>query len=657
VLARFLIALSLLAAADLTLDNGIRISPQTSDGQSFNLVIGYQSGIRNEANSLTGMAAIVSRFLQSTASARSLALAAYGAGGTVEFLDEPDRTAVRVSVPPWAAPMVLSSAASFLTDTPDKNRDLVERARATALAEASDGPSDFRLKVEDEIRIGLLGSHPYTHPAGGWKADLEQVTTDDITRFFNENYGTDRAFLLTTSAITDDIRRNLSSVVMRKSRKPVQPAGRVMDAERTLHFGSDGPAGAVIFASPAPGVFYRGWYVTLVLDRIVHRTFRQKTSTALPLTVDPYYWRVEVPVASGQLADTVEENLVQDIDRFQFARVKPEDLEAARQDVTNYLESPYVREWFASENLESRRQEGLQWVRSLTADDVRSGARDAIVANRVVASWSPKPKQNSVQVESLSAVAASNAPTQPVNLAPLKPVSVGPFPPHSHPAKTYSTPERLGSGVWLASSSIFGIFLAGTDNSGLPDGIQRFGPNGALWVSNSVPDAKAVQSFQKYRADRILVLVPAGSLDSARAAWNNFKSNERDATVVTPQGNVANIDIPALVVLKSILDRKLIEAGWWNNASIHIDATVGATLEIDAPAPFRAQIMEWIKNIAAAPLADADFVWAREAATHHLHDVLPDVQIMLWQHVHDYMLEDLETITPAHVQDVAKLYF
>ena len=56
-------------------------------------------------------------------------------------------------------------------------------------------------------------------------------------------------------------------------------------------------------------------------------------------------------------------------------------------------------------------------------------------------------------------------------------------------------------------------------------------------------------------------------------------------------------------------------------------------------------------------MPDADFNWAREAAINHINDVLPDVQILLWQRVHDYILPDLETITPSHVQDVAKLYF
>jgi predicted Zn-dependent peptidase len=619
-------------------------------------VLGYRAGIRNETDSFSGMAAIVSHYLQSTPAARSLALAAYGSGGSVEFLDEPDRTALRIRVPSWAAPMVVNAAAAFFAATPDKDRNVVDRARASVLANASEQATEFRAKVEAEIRIDLLGSHPYTHPPTGWKSDVEQVSTDDVIRFFTENYGTDRAFVVVSSSLPDDLRAALSSVKGRKSRPLPEFTRRLLNAERTIHFEPEGTTGAAIFAAPIPGVYYREWYATLLLDRIVRRTFREKPMTALTLTVDPYYWRVEIPVTLGQQADSVEETLLQNINRLQFSRVKPEDLEAARQDAAAFLNSSYVREWFASEGLNERLAEGLQWIQSLTADDIRAAVRDLIAANRLVASWAPKPKQNTVPVESLSSTpAVTNVPS--ANITPLPPVAVAPFPPHPPAAKQNSTPERLPSGVWLATSTIYAVFLSGAEASGLPDNALRLGPNGALWQFPANPDDATIRKFQKYKADRILVLTPPDAADQARKLWSSFKSNEGDATVVTPLGNVANIDMPALVIIKSILDRMLIESGWWHDAAVHIDATVGATLTFDASAQIRTQIMTWLKTIATSPLTTPDFVWARAAAANHLRDVLPDVQILLWQRVHDYILPDLETISPTQVQDAAKLYF
>jgi hypothetical protein len=178
-----------------------------------------------------------------------------------------------------------------------------------------------------------------------------------------------------------------------------------------------------------------------------------------------------------------------------------------------------------------------------------------------------------------------------------------------------------------------------------------------MWKSVANGDAGAIRAFQKYRSDRILILAPPQSLERVQSAWTAFKGNNQDTAVVNAIGKVANIDLPALLVLKMLLDRKLIEAGWWTDATVWLDATRGAELSIDAPAAIRNEIISWIKAIASSPPAEADFVWAREAAIHHLNDVLPDLQSLVWQRVPDYVIPNLETISASQIQDVAKLYF
>jgi hypothetical protein len=646
-------------AAVTTIANGIRISELPPDGDRFEVILGYQAGVRNETTGLSGLASIVSHYLASSPAARSISLAAYGAGGEVEFLDDLDRTALRVSVPAWAKPMILAQMAPYFAEAPGQDADLLARARLAVLQAATTRNLPFHSEVEDEIRIALLGSHPYHHPADGWKSDLDQTSTGDIVRFFNENYGTDHAFVLMTGAAPDDALQKLSMLARRESRKIPEAMIRVANAERTLKFASNEPDGAVIFASPVPGVVYRAWYSALMLDRLARRIVPGKPATALIPALDPYYWRLEVAVPAGQFAESVSETTLQEINRLQFSRAKPDDLEAARRESIAYLNSRYVREWFESQGIEAHREEGLQWIESFTADDMRSAARDLLILNHVVAMWSPKPKQTTIQIESLSlSPDAKPTPAGPaVDHSPLHSLNVLPFPAHAHPSKDYSTPERLSSGVWLAASSRFAIFLSGRETSALPDGPRRDGPNGTMWSFNAEADVSTTRAFQKYRADRILVLVPAAAMERARSQWSSFKPNTQDAAAITPQGNVANIDVPALVILKAILDRKLIEAGWWHDASVRIDATHGATLSIEGSPAIEQQIAAWLKAIAAAPLAESDFVWAREVAVHHLDDVLPDVQCLLWQRVPDYILTDIETIAATQLMDVARLYF
>jgi len=645
VFARFCVVLSfasLLFPAPSTLPNGIRLIDLPAQADRFVLVVGYTSGVRNENRGMSGLAAVVSRYLASSDAARSMALSAFASGGTIEYIDELDRTGMRISVPNWAKPMVVDHVAKYLSDPGEQNLQRLGLARSAASGAASSG-TDFLPRIEDEIRLALLGSHPYHHPLQGWKADVDRATVDDIARFIRENYGTDRAFIAMTSAIPEQSLKSIAAVSSRTSVKLAESPFRMGKAERTLRFPSNEAEGSVIFASPVPGVFYRSWYTTLMFDRLVRRLVPGKPTTTLLATVDPYYWRLAIPVPSGQFGDQAEEVLLQEINRMQFARAKPEDLEAARREAKDYLDSGPVREWFASHDIESRREEGIQWVASFTADDMRATARDLIVSNRVVASWSTKPRQVTVQVESLSGSGgASGQLLSPDPLSVLPgPVPVSPFPSHTHETKVHSTPERLSSGIWLASSNRTAVFVSGQGMLNLPD----------------EPSTNDLREFQKYRPERILVLVPADKVDRARTLWGSFKGNNSDSTVVTPQGSVPNIDLPALVILKAALDRKLIESGRWSEATVAIDASRGAALQIEGSPQVRAQVVQWIKELATAPMPEADYQWVREVAIHHLNDVLPDIQALLWQRVPDYILPDLETIAATQVQDVAKLYF
>jgi hypothetical protein len=627
-------------ANDSTLPNGIRISELPADRDSVELIVGYQAGVRSETSGSSGLAAIISQYLASSPPVRSIVLSAYGAGGELKVLNELDRTAFEVQVPPWALPMILDQLPDFFQQIPSSNPALVARARQTVLQGVLDHASDFRQKVEDEIRMALFGSHPYQHPIEGWKIDLERVQAEDIFRFFDENYGTDRAFVLMSGAVPDELRQKLEAVSTRHSRKISEAPIRVLNGDRNFKFGPDEPVGAVIFASPVPSVFYRSWYSVLVLDGLVRRSVPGRVETSLHLSIDPYYWELEVPVPPGQFAENVEQTVLQEIQRLQYTRARPEDLEAARADAEEFLSNPYVRLWFSSLGVDSRREEGLQWVRSFTADDMRGAARDLLVMNHVIASWSPKPRQNAVVVESLSETSSVQEPASPPDEIPLAPIPTPAFPSHTHPERAYETPQQLSSGVWLAASSVHAVFVA---NAGLTKLAQE-------------PDTQILAEFQQYRPDRIFVLAPAAALQRVRTVWSAFKGNANDRSVVTPQGDVANIDLPALLIVKTAIDRKLIEAGLWNDAVLSIDARKGAALQIEAPSHTRAQIIRWIKDLATSPPSDMDFRWLREAAQHHLSDVLPDLQSLVWIRVPEYTLLDLETVSVSQVQDVAKQF-
>jgi hypothetical protein len=299
-------------------------------------------------------------------------------------------------------------------------------------------------------------------------------------------------------------------------------------------------------------------------------------------------------------------------------------------------------EWFTSGGIPERRMEGIEWIQAMTADDVRVAARDLLLANRVLATWSPRAKQTAVDIEDLRkagpAAKSEPAATQP-SLVEAKALLIPAFPQHSDPTPTISVPEKLSSGVSLVASNINGVFVMG----------------GALTKYDKEVDLEVLRTFQTYRPDRILVLAPPQSMDSARRLWTTFRGNTGGTTGVA-KGNIASGDLPALALLKTLVERKVVEAGW-NDVEVRISATDGSTLAISGGPEKRARIVEWIKHLGMEKPTDAEIAWAREVAIHRFGQLQADLQALTWERDPQGSLQSLDTVSAGHVSDVARIYF
>src|SRR5262249_27925706 len=158
-----------------------------------------------------------------------------------------------------------------------------------------------------------------------------------------------------------------------------------------------------------------------------------------------------------------------------------------------------------------------------------------------------------------------------------------------------SPPERLASGVSLAAGSSNAVFVSG----------------GPLSRFDHELTADDLKTFQQYPPERLLVLAPAGSMDRARQLWSTFKGRANGETPA-PKGNVSSGDLPALFLLKTIVDLKVIQSGWWRDVSLRIDASEGSALQIRGTDDQREQILDWIRSLANSTLSDTYFAWVRE---------------------------------------------
>jgi hypothetical protein len=167
-----------------------------------------------------------------------------------------------------------------------------------------------------------------------------------------------------------------------------------------------------------------------------------------------------------------------------------------------------------------------------------------------------------------------------------------------------------------------------------------------------------------YRPDRILALVRPEALERARQTWSAFRGNAGDTALVAPKGSVSSGDLPALFVLKGMIDRRLIEAGWWGDAVLRIDATQGSTLQILASPEQKSRIIQWIREIGSDAseggrnsTSDENFAWAREVATHHFAEAQMDLQSLTWQQDPMGQVQNIQTVSAPHVRDVARIYY
>jgi hypothetical protein len=280
----------------------------------------------------------------------------------------------------------------------------------------------------------------------------------------------------------------------------------------------------------------------------------------------------------------------------------------------------------------------------MTADDMRAAARDLLIMNRVMASWAAKPKETTVSVEPLSGSSpqpASSARRQPDNPKPKESdTGATVFPAHTDRPASTSAAERLPSGVFLVPSNVNAVFVSG----------------GALTRLNHDPSPEDLRTFSSLRAERILVLARPASVTGAREVWSNFKGSASGSTGV-PKGKVSTGDLPGLFILKSLLELRVIESGWWRDVHLRIDATEGSSLQIIADDQKRAQILDWIKAIGVNPPPQRYFNWAREVAMHRFWMAMPDLQALIWERDPQGTVFDLSTVTPELVQDVARIYF
>ncbi len=643
------------------LTNGVRVihlphfPGESDDGRGMEIAFGYTVGLRNEPGYPAGVADLARLYLSASVPARSVALVAHLGGGEFEFTDELDRIGMRMRVPDTLVETALIQVSAFFAE-PSFDPEMFEYARRLLRSAIGGDREAFGVELEREIGTALLRDYPSVWSNPPSADQIERLQIDDLEQYFDENFGTSRAYVTTTERVPRSALAAIAAIDSRQASHNPATNSFSESVETVLDLPSR-VEGGVVVARVVPSVHFEGWFRALVVDRALQQISEPSVRFEFGLGLDPVLHRIEIPVRIPIYVEDVRDDLLDQITGMQFQNPDLAELRRAVESAAAYLGQRSVLEWFAAHDLWDSLEAGWDAINGLTGDSFRSAARDFDALPRVIATWPPAFEQPQVTVENLTEEIGSvtEAPP-PLGRAPGR----VPFPAFEEVAFPDPLPievERLDSGVTLAADSAYGIFIAGRFEGLPPGGEAQVGPNGSFWAFSDVLNDAVFDQLSDVRPDRLLVLAPVADLPNLRRRLNDWTSGSLDSTPSLSAGRVATGDLPGLVVLKTWLDAKVIEAGWWGQVDLRIEGIEGSRLIIDADAEHDAVVQAWIQEVAEIGPEDGEFLHVRSAALGYFNRIRRELQILLWQRNPRGTIRLPTTVNPTRLRDVARIYF
>jgi zinc protease len=419
VLVLVLALASVAGAADTlatTLDNGLRVL-LVEDHRSpiVSLQVWYRVGSRNEQRGATGLAHFLEHMMfkgTPVHGPREFARLVEQRGGQDNAFTTQDVTSYFVDIAADQVDFVLELEAdrmhNLLLDAKeiDAEREVVIEERRTR---TEDDPGGF---LGEEVSSIAFKAHPYGSPIIGWMEDIKRLTPGEIRAFYRTYYAPNNALVvaagdLRAADFLEKIKRTFGQLPRGADPPPMLAVEPPQVGERRLR---------VRKAAELP-IVYMGYHVpnhrsddaaaldllsTILSSGRASRLYRglvYERQLALDaggdysyLSFDPnmfWFWATPMP---GQTPETLEKELLAEIERLKAGPVTDEELKRAK----NQIESAFV---FQEDSVHRRasllarfeliggyalKDVYLSRIRAVTAPDIL----------RVAKAWFPAEKKN-----------------------------------------------------------------------------------------------------------------------------------------------------------------------------------------------------------------------------------------------------------------------
>ena len=309
--------------------------------------------------------------------------------------------------------------------------DDCESERTVIISELQGGENDPDQLLDQELTATAFKAHPYGHPTIGWLSDLQTMSRDDLYGYYRRYYIPNNATLVIVGDVeTDDalrqVERHFGSIPAGPAPSRAGTVEPEQTGERRVTIRRKGTAAYLKVGYHAPGTSDPRFFPIAVLDAaltgakglnlwssfrvpapqrsarlyraLVERRIASSVSGALLPTEEPFLYVVSATATEGTSLASVEEAMLEELDRVRQNGLTPAELERAKKQlharfvfdgdsITNiahqigYFETVASVEVFT--NLSAR-------VAAVTLDQVADAARTLLgESNRTVGWFDP----------------------------------------------------------------------------------------------------------------------------------------------------------------------------------------------------------------------------------------------------------------------------
>jgi zinc protease len=387
----------------------------------------YRVGSRNELPGTTGISHWVEHMLFKGTDRfprGEFDRAVARAGGMANGMTAQDWTTYFETLPSERIDLALEFESDRMVNT-IIDADEVEAERTVIISEREGSENSYFYLLSEEVQAAAFRVHSYHNPIIGWKTDLLQITSDDLSRHYQRFYAPNNAVIVMAGDVEPlAMSEKLEACFGTLPVGPEVPAMRLREPEqfaerRIVLRGSDHTA-YYLHAFPAVAADHPDFFAMTVLDAVLggakgmgifggggnnrsNRLYRALVDTELAVgvgsafrpSIDPDLFSFYATLAPGVSHEQIETAIWSVLERVQREGVQLAELEKAiKQTKAQFAYSSesvtHQGYWLGFSQVVASLAWLDQWLEQLTAvtaEDVQRVAQEYFTPDRQTIGW------------------------------------------------------------------------------------------------------------------------------------------------------------------------------------------------------------------------------------------------------------------------------